>query len=843
MSHGRVGWTKTIMPKQEKKTREEKFAEEYFPVDKDALKRTIEIPIKESFEKMVSTVEKEYKNPDRASLETVEKIATTPLGVSQGGTSTSSRPKSTELRGKKPKKKKRTTKKKVTKKKTQKTITYSPPKITLKKDGYELIITEKPQAATKIASALGNSKQKVLNKVSYYEVNREGKNIVVACAVGHLFSLKQNKPGSDIPEFDVSWFPNYLVRKKDFSKRYYDTLLSLAKRAGSLTVATDFDIEGEVIGLNVVKFIGNQKDANRMKFSTLTPKELNEAYEKKSPHLNWGQAIAGETRHYLDWFYGINLSRALMNSIKTTGKFRIMSIGRVQGPALNLIVKKEREIQAFEPESYWQVFITISDGKKDMRLPSEATEEVAVQGLKESRRKPAGCLQLELKHNKDLFDKNDLSKFENLQGKKAQASTKKTEQILPPNPPFNLTTLQTEAYKFHGITPSNTLRAAQSLYLAGLISYPRTSSQKLPDSIDYKSILKKLAKQYKVEKLITKQKPIEGKKTDPAHPSIYPTGETQILSGTDEKIYNLIVKRFLSLFCDNAIIDKKKVTAIVDDLAFSTDGSSIRKKAWMEIYPTKSKEIEIPDFDGEVEIINSRTEEKETQPPKRYSPASIITQLEKKNLGTKSTRSSILETLYDRNYIKEKSIEATPLGMSLITTLEKYSPIIIDEKLTRSFEDDMERIQNLKKDFLKEEEKIISKAKGTITNIAKDFEKHEKAIGRELLVANIQLRDEEKEANKLNVCPKCNKGNLGITYSRKTKRQFVACDAYPNCRTTYSLPPQSAIKKTEQICEECGFPMLISLRKGKRPWTFCFNPECLTNKERIEEYRKRNLEN
>jgi len=783
------------MPKQEKKTREEKFAEEYFPVDKDDLKLTVEVPVKESFEKIVSTVEKEYKNPDRASLETVEKA-------------TSNTTPNAKFKSKTPKKKR--VYKKKGRKTTKKELTYSPPKIILKKDGYELIITEKPQAATKIASALGSSKQKVLNKVSYYEVDREGKNIVVACAVGHLFSLKQNKPGSDIPEFDVGWFPNYLVRKKDFSKRYYDTLLSLVKKAGSLTVATDFDIEGEVIGFNVVKFIGNQKDANRMKFSTLTPKELNEAYEKKSSHINWGQAIAGETRHYLDWFYGINLSRALMNSIKTTGKFRIMSIGRVQGPALNLIVKKEREIQAFEPESYWQVFITIWDEKN----------------------------RLELKHNRDLFNKEELSKFENLRGKKAQASTKKTEQIIPPNPPFNLTTLQTEVYKFHGITPSNTLKAAQSLYLAGLISYPRTSSQKLPDSIDYKSILKKLSKQYKVEKLITKQKPIEGKKTDPAHPSIYPTGETQILSGTDEKIYNLIVKRFLSLFCDNAIIDKKKVTAIVKDLAFSTDGSSIRKKAWMEIYPTKSKEVEIPDFDGEVEIVDSRTEEKETQPPKRYSPASIITQLEKKNLGTKSTRSSILETLYDRNYIKEKSIEATPLGMSLITTLEKYSPIIIDEKLTRSFEDDMERIQNLKKDFLKEEEKIISKAKGTITAIAKDFEKHEKNIGRELLVANVQLREEEKEANKLNVCPKCNKGNLGITYSRKTKRQFIACDAYPDCKTTYSLPPQSAIKKTEKICEECGFPMLMSLKKGKRPWTFCFNTSCPTNEERIKKYKE-----
>ena len=145
--------------------------------------------------------------------------------------------------------------------------------------------------------------------------------------------------------------------------------------------------------------------------------------------------------------------------MKTTGKFRIMSIGRVQGPALHLIVDKEKQIQAFKPEPYWQVFIKIKGH------------------------------ELELKHNKDIFDKAELKNFENLIGKTAKASTKKTEQILPPNPPFNLTTLQTETYKFHGITPSKTLRAAQSLYLSGLISYPRTSSQKLPSSVDYKSIL------------------------------------------------------------------------------------------------------------------------------------------------------------------------------------------------------------------------------------------------------------------------------------------------------------------------------------------------------------------
>ena len=754
------------MPRKAKKSKEQKLVENLFPVNETDLKYA---------------VEKENKTSDIDIL----------------------------LKERKKKKTRKKKSYKVSKKFKKKD--YEIPKINLKKGGYELVVTEKPQAAMKLADALGKSSKKNLHGVPYYEVNRNGNKIVVACAVGHLFTLTQTKRGSGFPVFDIQWGPNFLARKKDFTKRYYDSLLSFAKNAGSVTVATDYDIEGEVIGFNVVRFICGQKDANRMKFSTLTKNELNSSYEKKSSSINWGQAIAGETRHYLDWFYGINLSRALMSAIKEAGRFKIMSVGRVQGPALNLIVNKERKIQEFKSQKYWQIFIKVDDGKNEV----------------------------ELKHNKDIFDKKELGKFDNLVGKSAVAKTLKKEELLSPNPPFNLTTLQMESYRLYGITPTRTLQIAQSLYLAGLISYPRTSSQKLPDSIGYKDILKKLSKQYKAEKLIVREKPIEGMKTDPAHPSIYPTGEFADVSGEEEKIYNLIAKRFLCLFCEDAIIDNKTITAKCDDLSFSTKGSEVRKKSWLEIYPYKIKETELPDVEGEVKIVDSRTEEKETQPPKRYSPASIVSELEKRNLGTKATRAAILETLYDRGYIKEKSIEATPLGISLITTLEKYSPIIIDEELTRNFEKEMDSIIESSKDFEKQEKKIVENAKKTITNIAQDFEKNKKDIGNELVVAETKVWEAEKEENKLNVCPKCKKGNLSIKYSRKTKRYFVACDAYPECKNTYSLPPNGVIKKTGKVCEVCGFPLLMRLSKGKRPWTFCFNPECESNKKRLEEYQQK----
>ncbi len=475
-------------------------------------------------------------------------------------------------------------------------------------------------------------------------------------------------------------------------------------------------------------------------------------------------------------------------------------------------MKKEREIQAFKSRPYWQVFIT--ENKKG----------------------------LELKYVKDIFDKTELEEFDNFVGKSGVASTEKKEQELPPGVPFNLTGLQTEAYKFYSITPSNTLRIAQSLYLSGLISYPRTSSQKLPDSINYKIIRKKLAGEYNVEHLMKKDKPVEGKKSDPAHPSIYPTGETQILAGDEGKIYDLIAKRFLALFCENAIMDTKKIKVVCEEKTFARRGSAIRKKAWLEFYPSKMKEDEIPDLEGEVIISDLRIEEKETQPPKRYSPASIISELEKRNLGTKATRSSILETLYDRGYIRDKSITATPLGMSLISTLENYSPIIIDEKLTREFEQEMGLIEKAKGDFEEKKLRMIEKAKKTIRSIAGDFEKNEKRIGEELVSAQDELLEQEKIENTLMQCPKCKKGNLVIMYSPKTKRQFVACDAYPECRNTFSLPPNGAIKKAGKTCEECSFPMLMRFSKGKKPWTFCWNPECPTNAEWVQKAKEKREE-
>jgi len=689
-----------------------------------------------------------------------------------------------------------------------------------------LIITEKPQAAEKIADALSDGKDRKYseNGVPFYEFNRDGKRIIVGCAVGHLFGVSEDKKDkrASIPSFDVKWKPAYEGKNKSagFTKKYYMALKKLAKEADEFIVATDYDVEGEVIGWNVVRFIANQKDAKRMKFSSLTKDELNNAYVNVNSSIDWGQAIAGETRHFVDWFYGINLSRALMRSLSKSGRFRIMSIGRVQGPALAIIVDKEIQIKNFKPEPYWQVFLLVQDLNKQ---------------------------RIEVKFPKDLTKESELLKFKQLKGKKGIAKTEIREDKIYAPAPFDLTTLQTESYRLFGMTPSQTLAVAQKLYLAGLISYPRTSSQKYPEAIGYDKILKNLAKHFVLTKYAVNKTPVEGKKSDPAHPAIYPTGEYGKLEGQEKSIYEIVVKRFISCFANPALIEDKKITVSVSGLDFFAKGLQIKEKGWMSVYPSTVKEEEIPTINGEVDIKELRIEQKMTQPPKRYSASSLLKELEKQNLGTKATRANIIETLYDRGYVKEKSIEATPLGIKLIETLKKHSPVIIDEALTRDLEKQMESIHLGKKELDKKQEKILDTAKKSITEITAQMRKNEEQIGKELSEGTEEMWEQEKEDAKLTVCKKCGKGNLRIMFNRNYKRYFIGCSNYPECKNTYSLPPNSLIKAVKddegkpELCKECNGPMLLAIRKAKRPWKFCFNPECPTNKEwtkKREDYAK-----
>lgn len=675
----------------------------------------------------------------------------------------------------------------------------------------ELIITEKPSAALKIAAALSEATptKKSVNKVSYYEIKHKGKEIFVVSAVGHLYTIaEKNKGRWTYPIFDVEWKASAEVNKASaFTRKYLNLIKSLAKKSDSFVVATDFDIEGEVIGYNIVRFACNKKDARRMKFSTLTKEELLDSYEHASPHIIWGQAEAGLTRHELDWLWGINLSRALTLSVKnSTGMHKILSSGRVQGPALRILVDREKEIMEFKPVPYWQIELQAKNG-------------------------------LDALHKNDKFwDKAEADRIMNhVQGKKAIVSKVKAEKFeqAPPHP-FDLTSLQLEAYRTLRLSPKDTSEIAQELYTSSYISYPRTSSSQLPEKLNFKKILSDLSKQSEFRKLVDellkkpRLMPNNGKKTDPAHPAIYPTGIIpEHLSGKKRDVYELVVRRFLATFADSAVRQKMSIEIDVAGEPFVVGGMKTLEPNWRDFYGrfVKHDEVELPAVrEGQqLDVKRFVLYDKETQPPKRYTPASMVKVLERKNLGTKATRADIIESLYDRDYIKERAIEVTGLGIKTIEVLEKYSPEIIDEKLTRHFEKEMNHIVDGKK----RGKDIIEEAKVILTKILKHFKESEKNIGKGLAEA---LKETVNQASIVGKCPNCN-SDLKIMYSKKNKSYFVACSNYPNCKTTFSLPRYALPKPSGKFCDACGYPVVNMIRKGKKPFEYCLNPNCKKKEE------------
>ncbi len=684
--------------------------------------------------------------------------------------------------------------------------------------GYELIVTEKPSQAKKIAESLANSKPivKKEGQVSYYILSHGNQDIVVAAAVGHVYSLSEKEKSFKYPSFDIDWKPAYDVDKNSaHTKKYLAVIKKLAKEAQTFTVATDFDVEGEVIGWNLIRYACKQKDAQRMKFSTLTKPDLIKSYEQKLPTIEWGQAHAGETRHRLDWMYGINLSRALSTAIRKAGLYKMLSSGRVQGPALKILVEKEKEIRAFVPKPYW---------------------EIKYKGIinKDS---------VEGNHEKDKIWKKEEAEeiYRKVQQDGVVKAIDKRETKSKPPTPFDLTTLQTEAFRSLKIKPKDTLAIAQDLYSKGYTSYPRTSSQQLPEELGLTKLLKELTRStiYKqlAEKILSQKviKPNNGKKKDPAHPAIYPTGiipPAGELEGRSFKVYDLIVRRFLATFADAAIRETNKITIDVNTENFIVKGTRTTYQGWQEFYGphVKLEEQEVPKVNkgDQVKYKKATLEEKETKPPKRYTQSSLIKELEKRNLGTKATRASIIDTLFARGYALEKTLEPTDMGMQVAQTMDKYVPDIMKEDLTRHFEEEMEAIRENKSTS----EKVLEKAKQELTTILTQFDEKKKEIGSSL---KDSLLESEEKQNTVGECKTCNEGTLMIKYSPKTKQKFIGCSNYPDCKAVFSLPGNgSNVATTDKECEGCGYPM-IKIGSGRQERTACFNPDCEIKKQQEKE--------
>jgi len=687
---------------------------------------------------------------------------------------------------------------------------------------YTLVIAEKPDAAMRIAQSLDDSekpKKTMTYNVPYYEAYRKGKKIIVVPALGHLYTVAQERGRRNYyPVFNFKWVPKYAAeRKAQQTKTWLKAISELADGASTFINGCDYDIEGSLIGYTVLKYACNnaEKHAKRMKFSTLTKKELEEAYNNVMPHLDFSLAEAGQTRHEVDWLYGINLSRALTLAANNwSKKYATLSTGRVQGPTLKFLVEREKEIQTFVPTPFWEI---------------KATAEIngAIYEVEFERER------IERKIEADEIVKACVGKTALVKDVEVR-----TFKQTPPVP-FDIGALQAEAYRLFGFTPSRTLGIAERLYLAALISYPRTSSQKIPPTIGYREIFASLKRNPEYQSLASDLlarktlKPNEGEKEDSAHPAVYPTGNLpeRILDVSEKKIFDLIVKRFMAVFVDPAVKQGVKVTIGVNGYTFFLHGRRTLEEGWLKFYQpySKSDEVSLPRLEKDQKIIIKAVarEDKFTQPPSRYNPSSLLKLMEEQGIGTKATRAEIMDTLYDRRYIRDERIVVTELGFNVTEILESVCPAVISVELTRELESKMEKIET----EIEIRENVLAEAVGYLKPILENLKMNEKNIGQRLSEAIRQSRLEERV---LGNCPVCKTGKLLIIRSKKTGKQFVGCTNYRVglCKASAPLPQFATVKPTGKVCSTCQWPIAKIQARSRRPWNLCIHPKCPAKEER-----------
>lgn len=685
-----------------------------------------------------------------------------------------------------------------------------------------LIVCEKPDAAGRVARALDddNDPRRTNEQgVPLYEARR-GKEIIFVCtALGHLYAVDSKARTSRrfYPVWDNAWKSKNLIdRESSRLAKWIQTISRIAQDSDRFINACDYDVEGSLIGYTVLRYACNNahSDAERMKFSTMTENELRTAYKTRASHLDFSQAEAGRCRHELDWLYGINLSRVLTEStFKQNKGYATLSTGRVQGPTLKFVVVREEEIQCHAPTPYWKIEATIVHEGKTYEIDFEkervGTQVEASQIVKNCR--------------------NAILEVTDLESKKIQQA--------PPYP-FDLSSLQAEAYRHLGYSPSRTLALAETLYLEALISYPRTSSQKLPPEIDYTEILKGLNKypSYRVlaSRLAAQSgiRPNQGPKQDPAHPAVYPTGESpkRSLLEPETKLLDLVIRRFMSTFAEASLRENTRITLEKDQYHFFLRGSRLVREGWVEYYRpyAHNESQDLPGLrkDDRVLVHKIDSTEKFTEPPPRYNPGSLLRRMEDENIGTKATRAEIIDTLYRRGYIKENRIQTTPLALKVASILERYCPLITDSDFTAGLENKMELIQQERMSRTE----VLTEALEHLRTIMHTLIEREGELGSQL--SEIVAAQRTSNITFSYPCPSCN-SKLMIIRSRGSGKRFIGCTGYQSgCRFTLPLPQFGALTISRRSCKTCGFQQVMVRSRGRRPLISC--PRCYKNKSKVK---------
>jgi DNA topoisomerase-1 len=668
----------------------------------------------------------------------------------------------------------------------------------------KLVICEKNIAARRIAYILSNGKAKSthLGKIPVYDFARDTEPWSVIGLKGHIINLDYPSDFNQWNKIDPQELINVEPFKNVSEKGIASALKTLVENTPSLIVATDFDREGELIGVEVVNLLKsyNSKiaDIKRARFSAITPFEINTAFENMT-EVDYNLSSAGEARQVIDLVWGAVLTRFISLTSRRLGR-DFLSIGRVQSPTLALLVEREKEIKAFVPKPYWHLIARL---KKDKPFDTDHEKGIFWEN------QPALEIYNKIKESKEALIKE----------------AKKTIHHEVPPAPFNTTTFL-QAASYLRLSTAKAMNVAEELYMMGLTSYPRTDNTVYPPSLNISGILQKLsASQFskEVQEVTTNGRsyPTRGKQQTTDHPPIHPVdAPVKKLSAEQEAVYELICRRFFATLAKDAVSETTDASFDIAGEKFIANGYRLIEPHWRALYPYfKEKKKPLPELiEGEkLEIVEIIVKADATKPPQRYTQGALIAKMEQLSLGTKSTRHEIISKLYGRKYVTGATPIPTSTAIAVVDSLTDCD--VTKPKMTAQLEDDMNEIAEGKKTL----EETVKESREMLTVVMKELE-----IEKEKIKTNIT--NAVKQQNTIGACPKCGKP-LMVRVSKKGKR-FVGCTGYPECTNTYSLPQQGGLTMSTKLCDACNTPIVHVKMKERRAWELCLNSDCPKKKKK-----------
>jgi DNA topoisomerase I len=673
-----------------------------------------------------------------------------------------------------------------------------------------LIVSEKANAAKKIAQFLaeGPVKEGKHRSVPHHTFTWKGEECVSVGLKGHVLNPEYPEEYSNWQKVEPSELIDAEILKSVSEKGVANAVKSLAKKAGKVVIATDFDREGELIGVEALSLVFEANPrlvdhVERSRFSALTKGEVTRAFDDLV-EVSRELADAGEARQDIDLIWGATLTRWVSRATKRYGS-AFLSVGRVQSPTLVLIAERERERRAFLSEPYWELEATLKNG--------------------------GGPFAVRHAHGRFKEEAEARKAFENLTDAATLTEVRQKSATRPPPTPFNTTGFLTAAASL-GIGPSRAARIAEDLYTDGYISYPRTDNTVYPRSLDLREILGYLkrvegAGPY-AEKLLagSKLSPTRGKKETTDHPPIYPTGYAFRKALRDDrwKIYQLVVRRFLATLSGPAKTLRTTLRFESGGEPLTTSGTVVTEEGWLGVYLYgRRADEELPALEegDEVEVVGAEVLSKETQPPGRYGQGRLITVMEDLGLGTKATRPNIIQNLYDRGYVHDDPLIPTEKGIAVAQALKDFASEIASHEMTAELERSMDAISEGKIS----KDSVVDESRDVLRRVYENLTESEQEFAD--IVWN-GIRGDET----LGKCPESGH-NLIIRRNRKSGKRFVGCEGYPECRVTYPLPQKGTIIPMGTRCDACGSPE-IKVLGGKRPWVTCINMDCPKKQEQRE---------